>query len=85
MREEELNVDIETIQRLLIEVGYNLEITGINDTKTNYVVKAFQMHFLPQELGSSPSEKMIIYLENLIDKHYKYLPLLEQEEIKHSL
>lgn len=73
-RSTPINLSMESIQSLLLQVGYPLDITGFNDEKTAHVIKAFQLHFLPNEVGNEPSEKMVIFLENLIDKQYEYSP-----------
>lgn len=73
-RSTPINLSMESIQSLLSEVGYSLDKTGLNDLKTGHVIKAFQLHFLPKEVGNEPSENMIICLENLIDKQYEYSP-----------
>ena len=69
-RTTQLDFSIEAIQSLLLEFGYPLDNTGVLDLKTQHAIKAFQLHFLPAEVGRKPSVKMITCLENLIDKHY---------------
>ena len=74
-RSTPIDLSTESIQSLLIEFGYVLDKSGVMDPKTERVINAFQLHFLPEEFGSAPSEKMIVFLENLIDKDYEYEPL----------
>ncbi len=75
-----INLSIESIQSLLLAVGYPLDQTGMKDLKTSHAIKAFQLHFLPKEVGTEPSASMVTFLENLIDKHYEYTPFLGGEE-----
>lgn len=74
-----INLSIESIQSLLLAVGYPLDQTGVKDLKTSHAIKAFQLHFLPKEVGLEPSANMVTFLENLIDKHYEYSPFLSGE------
>jgi len=74
-RSTPIDLSTESIQSLLIEFGYVLDKSGVMDPKTERVINAFQLHFLPEEFGNAPSEKMIVFLENLIDKDYEYEPL----------
>lgn len=69
-RQGKLDLSIYNVRNLLHKLGYNLDVTGVNDSKTSHVIKAFQLHYMPNELGQKPSKKMVIFLENLIDKQY---------------
>lgn len=69
-RQNLIDSSIEYCQRLLQQIGYNIAITGEFDLITQYVVKAFQLHYMPEHLTGKLSEQMVIYLENLVDKHY---------------
>jgi N-acetylmuramoyl-L-alanine amidase len=42
--------DILQIQNKLKEFGYKIEQTGIWDLQTNFVIRAFQAHFLPNKI-----------------------------------
>lgn len=54
-RSTPINLSMEAIQSLLLEVGYSLDKTSLNDLKTAHVIKVFQLHFLPKEVGNEPS------------------------------
>jgi N-acetyl-anhydromuramyl-L-alanine amidase AmpD len=38
----------DTLQRELKNIGYKIEVTGIRDQQTNYVIRAFLAHFYPK-------------------------------------
>lgn len=42
------NIDIGLAQSKLARIGYNIKVTHILDSQTNYVLRAFQSHFCPQ-------------------------------------
>ena len=57
---------IEDIQRLLAEYGYSLSVTGLLDTETEKVIRAFQMHFWPQQVDGQASQALKNRLEILM-------------------
>lgn len=63
-------VDYEWIQKNLEIYGYPIMITGQLDEQTQNVVRAFQMHFEPENYSGEPSVKTISILEALIKKYY---------------
>ena len=76
-RDTKLDTSVKNAQSLLKDFGYNLEVTGVLDIPTISSIKAFKIHFMPEEyhddeVNDQINEKMIIELENLIDKEYKY-------------
>lgn len=71
------DTSIHNAQMLLHEVGYHLKVTDQMDLETLYTIKAFKMHYMPQEyhsdtLSEEITPTMISLLENLRDKHYAY-------------
>jgi len=71
-RSDELDTRVQNVQALLADYGYSVFKTGILDLKTQHVIKAFQMHFMPQQCDGSISAEMVIYLENLINHQLEY-------------
>lgn len=74
-----LDTSVKNAQFLLKAYGYHLEVTGVLDVSTIATIKAFKMHFMPEEYHDNEvsdviNEKMITGLENLLDKEYKYKP-----------
>jgi hypothetical protein len=60
-----------------VNAGYYLEITGELDIPTVCSIRAFKMHFMPEAyqndyVDGTINKKMIIGLENLIDRQFKY-------------
>lgn len=58
------------IQRALAAYGYNIEVTGEPDEQTRNVVRAFQLHFRPEEVTREVSVETAAILFALIEKYY---------------
>lgn len=68
-----LDTSLKQVQTLLATYGYSVPVTGILDIKTQHVIKAFQMHYMPkQQYDGKITAEMIICLENLIDRQFAY-------------
>lgn len=72
IRTSKLDTSILHLQKLLVEYGYDLDLTGEMDLKTRYTLDAFQLHYLPDASTQQIEPQLIIALENLIDQHYQY-------------
>jgi len=71
------DISIHNAQKLLKLAGYNSWISGIMDIPTLSSIRAFKIHFMPEEyhddqISETINEKMIIGLENLLDGQYRY-------------
>ena len=66
----EQGIDYKWIQNNLRHYGYKIEVTGQLDLQTKDVIRAFQMHFEPENYSGEPSVKTISILEALIKKYY---------------
>lgn len=66
----EQGIDYQWIQDNLRLYGYKIESTGQLDEQTRNVIRAFQMHFEPENYSGEPSIKTISLLEALIKKYY---------------
>ncbi|WP_342228071.1 N-acetylmuramoyl-L-alanine amidase [Rickettsiella endosymbiont of Rhagonycha lignosa] len=66
----EYGIDYKWIQDNLRHYGYKIESTGQFDTQTQDVIRAFQMHFEPEDYSGEPNVKTISILEALIKKYY---------------
>jgi N-acetylmuramoyl-L-alanine amidase len=53
------------VQTLLNRYGYDLEPTGVLDSKTEFVVKAFQRHFRPERVDGRIDQSTVTTLERL--------------------
>lgn len=83
-RTSKLDTSIKNTQKLLKSFGYHLEETGTLDMPTITSIRAFKIHFMPEEyhndiVSETINERMIIGLENLVDKQYKY-EILKQND-----
>lgn len=54
------------VQARLRDYGYGIEATGVVDSKTDYVVTAFQRHFRPARVDGRIDQSTITTLERLI-------------------
>ncbi len=63
------DIDIVRLQKNLKQYGYKLESTGVLDEQTTHVLKAFQLHFVPEHCSGKPNLKTCLILESLIDKY----------------
>lgn len=85
-RNTALDTNVLNAQKLLKTVGYHVELTNALDFQTICTIKAFKLHFMPEcykndDISADISEKMIIGLENLIDKQYRYETLMNQQSL----
>jgi N-acetylmuramoyl-L-alanine amidase len=53
------------VQGVLRSFGYNIEPTGVSDSKTEFVVRAFQCHFRPERVDGRIDQSTITTLERL--------------------
>lgn len=60
-----IDLSVASIQHLLKKVGYNVPVNGVMDQATQYTIKAFQLHYMPQCIGKGIDEAMVTLLENL--------------------
>lgn len=54
------------VQKRLARYGYGIEATGVFDPRTEFVVRAFQLHFRPQRVDGRIDQSTIDTLERLI-------------------
>jgi len=54
------------VQALLAKYGYGIEPTGVIDSRTEFVVTAFQRHFRPERVDGRIDQSTITTLERLI-------------------
>ncbi len=66
----EQGIDYQWIQDNLKCYGYAIDSTGRLDEQTQDVIRAFQMHFEPENYSGKPSKRTISLLEALIKKYY---------------
>ncbi|HEY5666436.1 MAG TPA: N-acetylmuramoyl-L-alanine amidase [Gammaproteobacteria bacterium] len=57
------------LQRALRTYGYEIEETGIDDPQTRFVLRAFQMHFRPDDWSGRPDAETAAILFALIEKY----------------
>lgn len=55
------------LQAMLALYGYDLDVTGVNDTRTQAVVGAFQRHFRPIKVDGQIDFSTVETLRNLLD------------------
>lgn len=61
--------ELKSIQRALLAYGYDIEATGANDVQTRFVVRAFQMHFRPENTSGRPDGETAAILFALLEKY----------------
>ncbi len=61
---------LSNVQKALSAYGYGVEITGEDDEQTRNVLRAFQMHFRPMEVTSTPTLESTATLYALIEKYH---------------
>ena len=61
---------LSNVQRALDAYGYGIEITGEDDEQTRNVLRAFQMHFRPMAVTSTPTLETTATLYALIEKYH---------------
>lgn len=69
-RFSEQPLPLENIQQALHAYGYGIAVSGENDQHTRNVIRAFQMHFRPQEVSGMASAETAAVLFALIDKYH---------------
>lgn len=57
---------IEALQAMLALYGYDMPITGVFDTQTEKIIKAFQLHFRPEKLDGVADSSTIGTLHRLL-------------------
>ena len=60
---------VATVQRALRARGYDVAVTGTEDTATWHAVQAFQMHFRPSDFSGEPDAETVAILFALIEKY----------------
>jgi N-acetyl-anhydromuramyl-L-alanine amidase AmpD len=61
---------LSNVQKALSAYGYGVEVSGENDEQTRNVLRAFQMHFRPMGVTSTPSLETTATLFALIEKYH---------------
>jgi N-acetylmuramoyl-L-alanine amidase len=67
---------IESVQLALATLGYEIELTGIEDPQTQFSVRAFQLHFRPSDYSGALDIETLARLWALLEK-YRYDELAE--------
>jgi len=62
-------LDVLAIQRLLQDIGYHIPLLGTLDTYTLNVIKAFQMHFMPESIDGHITKALGIRLNQVKQAH----------------
>jgi len=62
-------IPLETQQRLLNHYGYDLDVTGTEDTQSQLAVRAFQMHFRPNNYSGFFDTETLARLISLIERY----------------
>jgi N-acetylmuramoyl-L-alanine amidase len=63
-------LEIRLIQKALAAYGYKIEETGNLDIQTRKVIRAFQLHFQPDNISGKPSKDTGAILLALLEKYY---------------
>lgn len=58
------------VQQALSTYGYKIAITGEFDRQTQDVLSAFQMHFIPWQVDSTPNNQTVATIFALIEKYF---------------
>jgi N-acetyl-anhydromuramyl-L-alanine amidase AmpD len=61
--------ELRLLQRALAAYGYATEETGIDDAQTRFALRAFQMHFRPDNWSGRPDAETAAILFALIEKY----------------
>lgn len=61
--------NVATVQNALFTYGYEIEETGILDTQTRFVLRAFQMHFRPSGVTTNIDVDTVAVLFALLEKY----------------
>lgn len=64
--------DVLSIQKLLRDIGYHIPLSGILDSHTHNVIKAFQMHFMPDSVEGRITKALGIRLNQVKQAHALY-------------
>lgn len=62
-------LDVSLIQRALGAYGYDIEATGELDQQSQYVIRAFQMHFRPGDWSGHPDAETAAIVFALLEKY----------------
>jgi N-acetyl-anhydromuramyl-L-alanine amidase AmpD len=62
--------DIVDIQSALRTYGYDIDVTGAYDVQTEFVIRAFQMHFRPSAYTGAIDAETVAILYALNDKYW---------------
>ncbi|HUF72594.1 MAG TPA: N-acetylmuramoyl-L-alanine amidase [Gammaproteobacteria bacterium] len=60
---------VSLLQRALAAYGYEVDETGADDAETRFALRAFQMHFRPDDWSGRPDAETAAILFALIDKY----------------
>ncbi len=60
---------LNTVQAALLALGYQIEVTGEYDKQTQFVVRAFQLHFRPSNYSGEIDEESLALLWALLEEH----------------
>ena len=63
----EVNLDLNTLQGFLSEIGYDCPVTGQLDEHTRSVVRAFQRHYTPTEITGENSPNLSGWVRSVKD------------------
>ncbi|MBN8828539.1 MAG: N-acetylmuramoyl-L-alanine amidase [Sphingobacteriia bacterium] len=74
-REDEIDLSLKNVQKLLADNGYKIEQTDIYDPQTEFTIKAFQIHYMPENIDGKISAQLVTSLENLTDHQYSENPI----------
>lgn len=69
---------VETLQRGLLSLGYQVEVTGEYDQQTRFAVRAFQLHFRPADYSGFVDIETVALLWALLEK-YRSATLADME------
>lgn len=67
VRQSEASIDIAELQTNLSRYGYKVPANGILDDETRRVIKAFQMHFRPDNYSGVPDAQTLAILDALLE------------------
>lgn len=69
IRKLKASIDIAELQTNLSRYGYKVPTNGILDDETRRVIKAFQMHFRPDNYSGIPDAQTLAILDALLEKY----------------
>ncbi|MCY4128862.1 MAG: N-acetylmuramoyl-L-alanine amidase [Gammaproteobacteria bacterium] len=68
-RFEQRGVNLELLQKALATYGYDVAETGELDKRTEYAIRAFQMHFRPSDWSGQPDAETAAIVFALLEKY----------------